>query len=60
MRYIIDVKQTNYAVLETEADTIEQAAERAQRMYNAGLVEWEDSFVRYDIHPDLRNRGVRR
>lgn len=38
MRYIVDVKDVSYGRVEVEADSVEQAEEKAQDLYFSGQV----------------------
>ena len=54
MKYIVDVKDISYGRIEVEADSIEEAQEKAEEIYLCGQVPWADSDVIYEIHPDYR------
>ena len=60
MKYIVDVKDVSYGRVEVEADSVEQAEEKAQDLYFSGQVNWGAADVTYDVRPDERNRGVGR
>lgn len=57
MKYIVDVKDISYGTVEVEADSIEQAEEKAQNLYFSGQVNWEEADVSYSARPDERERG---
>ena len=54
MKYIVDVKDISYGRVEVEADSIEEAQEKAEEMYFCGQVPWADSDVSYEVRPDYR------
>lgn len=57
MRYIVDVKDVSYGSVAIEADSIEQAEEKAQDLYFSGQVNWDEADVSYSARPDERERG---
>lgn len=57
MRYIVDVKDVSYGSVAIEADSIEQAEEKAQVLYFSGQVNWDEADVSYSARPDERERG---
>lgn len=57
MRYIVDVKNVSYGSVAIEADSIEQAEEKAQDLYFSGQVNWDEADVSYSARPDERERG---
>ena len=56
MKFIVDVKDISYGTVEVEADSVEQAEEKAQDMYFSGQINWEEADVSYDVRPDERER----
>lgn len=56
MKYIVDVKDISYGTIEVEADSVEQAEEKAQEMYFSGKINWEEADVSYDARPDERKQ----
>ena len=56
MKFIVDVKDISYGTVEVEADSAEQAEEKAQGLYYEGLVMWDDADVSYATRPDERER----
>lgn len=38
MKFIVDVKDISYGTVEVEADSVEQAEEKAQDMYFSGQI----------------------
>ena len=54
MKYIVDVKDISYGRIEVEADSVEEAQEKAEEMYFSGQVPWADCDVSYDARPDYR------
>ena len=56
MKYIVDVKDVSYGRVEVEADSVEQAEEKAQDLYFSGQVNWDAADVSYDVRPDERER----
>lgn len=57
MRYIVDVKDVSYGSVAIEADSIEQAEEKAQDLYFSGQVNWDEADVSCSARPDERERG---
>lgn len=57
MKYIVDAKDISYGTVEVEADSIEQAEEKAQDLYFNGQVNWDEADVSYSARPDERERG---
>lgn len=57
MRYIVDVKNVSYGSVAIEADSIEQAEEKAQDLYFSGQGNWDEADVSYSARPDERERG---
>ena len=45
MKYLVDIKDTSYAIVEVEADSREQAEEIAYGRYYEGTVEWQDCDI---------------
>ena len=60
MKYIVDVKDISYGTVEVEADSAEQAEEKAQDMYFSGQINWDEADVSYSARPDERERGASR
>ena len=56
MKYIVDIKDVSYGRIEVDADSVEQAQEKAEEMYFDGLVPWADCDVSYEVQPDYRER----
>ena len=56
MKFIVDVKDISYGTVEVEADSVEQAEEKAQDMYFSGQINWDEADVSYDVRPDERER----
>ena len=54
MKYIVDIKDVSYGRIEVDADSVEQAQEKAEEMYFDGLVPWADCDVSYEVQPDYR------
>ena len=54
MKYIVDVKDISYGRIEVEAESIEEAQEKAEEMYFSGMVPWADCDVSYEARPDYR------
>ena len=54
MKYIVDVKDVSYGRVAVEAESIEEAQEKAEEMYFSGQVPWADCDVSYDARPDYR------
>ena len=48
MKYIVDVKDISYGRVEVEAESIEEAQEKAEEMYFCGQVPWADCDVSYE------------
>ncbi len=60
MKYIVDIKDVSYGRIEVDADSVEQAQEKAEEMYFDGLVLWADCDVSYEVQPDYRERSGNR
>jgi hypothetical protein len=56
MKFIVDVKDISYGTVEVEADSVEQAEEKAQDMYFSGQINWDEADVSYSARPDERNQ----
>ena len=54
MKYIVDVKDISYGRIEVEAESIEEAQDKAEELYFSGHVPWTDCDVSYEAHPDYR------
>ena len=54
MKYIVDVKDISYGRIEVEAESIEEAQEKAEELYFSGMVPWADCDVSYEARPDYR------
>ena len=54
MKYIVDVKDISYGRIEVEADSVEEAQEKAEELYFSGHVPWTDCDVSYEAQPDFR------
>ena len=54
MKYIVDVKDVSYGRVAVEAESIEEAQEKAEEMYFSGQVPWADCDVSYNARPDYR------
>ena len=50
MKYIVDVKDISYGRIEVEAESIEEAQEKAEEMYFSGMVPWADCDVSYEAY----------
>ena len=55
MKFIVDVKDISYGTVEVEADSAEQAEEKAQDMYFSGQINWDEADVSYESRPKERN-----
>ena len=42
MKYLVDIKDTSYATVEVDANSVEEAEEKAHAAYYHGCVEWQD------------------
>ena len=56
MKYIVDVKDISYGRIEVEAESVEEALEKAEEMYFSGMVPWTDCDVSYEAMPKERNQ----
>ena len=54
MKYIVDVKDISYGKIEVEAESIEEAQDKAEELYFSGHVPWTDCDVSYEARPDYR------
>ena len=52
MKYIVDVKDISYGRVMVEAESIEEAQEKAEEMYYIGQVPWADCDVSYEARPE--------
>ena len=55
MKYIVDVKDISYGRVMVEAESIEEAQEKAEEIYCIGQVPWADCDVSYEARPDYRS-----
>lgn len=55
----MDIKDTSYATVEVEADSKEQAEEKAHGFYYEGRVEWQDCDIDIEARRYEKNRGER-
>ena len=56
MKYIVDVKDISYGTVEVEADSVEQAEEKAETLYFEGMIMWDEADVSYSARPHERER----
>lgn len=49
MKYSVKVKEISYGVVEVEADSAEEAEEKAESIYYDGNVVWDNSDVDYTV-----------
>ena len=49
MKYLVDIKDVSYSTVEVEADSIEEAEEKAQDLYYIGCIEWEDCDIDFTV-----------
>ena len=59
MKYIVDIKETSYGVIEVDADSKEDAEDMASGLWYEGKVEWVDCDLDVDARKAERNRGER-
>ena len=59
MKYIVDIKETSYGVIEVDADSKEDAEDMASGLWYEGNVEWVDCDLDVDARKAERNRGER-
>ena len=60
MRYFVDIKDTSYATITVEADSLEEAEEKAQEAYYNGMVEWRDCDRDIEARIMEKDRGEER
>ncbi len=48
MKYIVDIKETSYGVIEVDADSKEDAEDMASDLWYEGKVEWVDCDLDVD------------
>ena len=60
MRYFVDIKDTSYATITVEADSLEEAEEKAQDAYYNGMVEWRDCDLDIEARIMEKDRGEER
>ena len=56
MKYIVDIKDSSDGRIEVEAESIEEAQEKAEEMYFSGMVPWADCDVSYEATPKERDQ----
>ena len=54
MKYIVDVTDISYGMVEVEAESIEEAQEKAEELYFSGMVPWAACDISYEAHIDYR------
>ena len=59
MKYVVDIKDTSYGVVEVDASSKEEAEEMASGLGYEGKVEWVDCDLDVDARKAERNRGER-
>lgn len=59
MKYIVDIKETSYGVIEVDADSKEDAEDMASDLWYEGKVEWVDCDLDVDARKAEKNRGER-
>jgi len=59
MKYVVDIKDTSYGVVEVDASSKEEAEEMASGLWYEGKVEWVDCDLELDAKIAERNRGER-
>lgn len=59
MKYVVDIKDTSYGVVEVDASSKEEAEEMASGLWYEGKVEWLDCDLELDAKIAERNRGER-
>ena len=59
MKYLVDIKDTSYGVVEVDASSKEEAEEMASGLWYEGKVEWVDCDLELDAKIAERNRGER-
>ena len=57
MKYIVDVKEVYKSSVPVEADSVEEAKEKAEELYYNGRINWEDPNVTYVAKPMERLQG---
>ena len=55
MKYVVDIKDTSYGVVEVDASSKEEAEEMASGMWYEGKVEWVDCDLELDAKIAERN-----
>ena len=59
MKYLVDIKDTSYATIEVDANSIEEAEEKAHAAYYHGCVEWQDCALDIEARIKEKDRGDR-
>ena len=54
MKYNVDVKDVSYGRVEVEAESIDEAQEKAEELYFSGQVPWADCGISYTARTDYR------
>ena len=57
MKYVVDIKDTSYGVVEVDACSKEEAEEMASGLWYEGKVEWVDCDLDVDARKAERNQG---
>ena len=60
MKYLVDVKEVSYATIEVEAESPEDAENKAGLAYYDGIINWDCSDVDYSPHLKYPERGESR
>ena len=56
MKYVVDVKDISYGTIEVEADSVQEAEEKAEAAYFDGKVMWDEADVSYEARPKERDQ----
>jgi len=59
MKYIVDIKDTSYGVVEVDADSKEAAEDMASALWYEGKVEWVDCDLELDARKAEKERNER-
>lgn len=49
MTYFVTIKETNYATVQVEAESLEQAEQEALDIYEGGISCWDDCDVDFSV-----------
>ena len=51
MKYVVEVRRSNYGYIEVEADSVSEAEHKATQLYLENLTRWTDSGLDFSARP---------